>query len=471
MPEEINRYNDLADFYIAVELELDNVNHCGVPLGSLLSRYFTHSFRKNAFNFQVESTLKIIYQIVRYFLLSFFPDKENRKVYKLAAEKKPKYIIAKIDNKQERGNRLFRDLLYKCSPHIFYTTKNNNIDRNISIPIIQYRWGYISFWQIFTIIPKCFRSTNVIHRKLKTRSDIIVPYLEAFLNVFYTTLQLNAWKRFFKKYKPQVVLTDYDRINPEVIMAAKRYGIATVTLVHGIIDKRYGYYPVLADNVFCWGEEQKDYFLAKGIEEKRIKITGNPIAESIAKLSLEEVLSKYKIDSSQDYKFIGLALSMINAEQNSILIKGALDALGEKGFLIVKLHPSDKQQALFTEKFKEYKNVFFSGSISFQEFISVIECCIMQNSGIGNELIVCNVPVLFFNNDGSMVYSSYYPFFKDYFYCSSGEIKDELDMLLNSAEYYQNMQKRQRSILKENIFYKVSQDAADENIMQLGKIA
>ncbi len=469
MPEE-NKYDYLADFYTTVELELNNVNHCGVPLGPLLSRYFIDSFRKNVYKFPIDSALKNIYQIVRYFLLSI-NSKELKKANKLSKERPPKYIIAKIDNGQERGNKLFRDLLDKCSPHILYTRYNRNINRDISIPVIQFEWGYISFPEAFNVVFRCIKSANIVYKKLKKRADITVPYLEVVLNVFFTTLQLNAWERFFKKNKPEAVLTDYDRINPELVLSAIKNNIRTATLVHGIIDKRYGYYPVLADNIFCWGKGQRDFFISKGIDEKRIKITGNPIAEGFQMLPAQDVLLKYNIDNSPGYNIVGLVLSMIEIGQNIDLIKISLDALDEHSFLIVKLHPSDKQQNIFEENFKDHKNIFISSSISFQEFISVIKCCILQNSGTGNELIVCNMPVLFLNNDGSMAHSAYYPFFKDYFYSNTCEIKKELSALLSSTEYYEKMQRDQRNILTENIFYRVGQEAANENATQLKMMA
>ena len=54
-------------------------------------------------------------------------------------------------------------------------------------------------------------------------------------------------------------------------------GIPTYTLVHGTLGPRcIGFYPLLADTVFCWGKIDREKFLAAGVAPERAVIAGCP---------------------------------------------------------------------------------------------------------------------------------------------------------------------------------------------------
>ena len=68
---------------------------------------------------------------------------------------------------------------------------------------------------------------------------------------------------------PVAILTDFDRNHlwSVLVMVGRRLGIPTYSLVHGVLnDHAIGFVPVVADKVFCWGEIDRQKFLAAGTD-------------------------------------------------------------------------------------------------------------------------------------------------------------------------------------------------------------
>ena len=84
---------------------------------------------------------------------------------------------------------------------------------------------------------------------------------------------------FLRRAEPAAVLTEYDRngLWAPLVLAARTLGIPTYTLVHGTLGERCnGFYPLLADTVFCWGKIDQEKFLAAGVAPERTQIGGCP---------------------------------------------------------------------------------------------------------------------------------------------------------------------------------------------------
>lgn len=93
------------------------------------------------------------------------------------------------------------------------------------------------------------------------------------LNLVLASQRVAGFSEFLKRSRPSVVVTEYDRNHlwSCLVLAANRLGIRTVTLVHGVMEQdAFGFSPVLADTILCWGEFDRAKLLAAGERPRRL---------------------------------------------------------------------------------------------------------------------------------------------------------------------------------------------------------
>lgn len=215
-------------------------------------------------------------------------------------------------------------------------------------------------------------------------------------------IQLNrlmTWEKFFKE-SPSIHLLvgDYDRGNESaaVYLVAKKLGLKNIVLQHGVINPPYGYFPLIADKVFVWGEIQQQQYMKMHTDEKRIVVTGTPIVERM------EILKEKRADLEKEYgltpgkKNVVLGINPIKFEYNEELIRvfaETLHQLNKEDYdFYIKLHPSQKEEQYnFIQQIPGLS--FWKKEIHHRDFFVVCDVLITHNSGIANEAIFYEVPV------------------------------------------------------------------------------
>ncbi len=84
---------------------------------------------------------------------------------------------------------------------------------------------------------------------------------------------------FLEAHRPSVILTEYDRNSlwSCLVLAARKLGIPSLTLVHGVIERdAFGFSPVLADHMLCWGELDRAKLVDAGEASSRVTVAGCP---------------------------------------------------------------------------------------------------------------------------------------------------------------------------------------------------
>lgn len=194
---------------------------------------------------------------------------------------------------------------------------------------------------------------------------------------------------------PKVVVVEFDRnsIVSPLILAANKHKIPTITLVHGVINN-YGFAPVLADKVFCFGEIQKQQLLRQGVPARQIVITGT----SIVDFNPDSGINERKAHSPF---VLCLGISPFGKDKINYFIEECVKAITKRddAKLLIKLHPSHK-----IEDFKHYEaeniHVLSSTSIKNADLFCDIDLLIVHNSGLGVEAAMAGVPVAVFDIPG-----------------------------------------------------------------------
>ena len=147
---------------------------------------------------------------------------------------------------------------------------------------------------------------------------------------------------FLEAHRPSVILTEYDRNRRWscLVLAARKLGIPSVTLVHGVIERdAFGFSPVLADYILCWGELDRATLVGAGEAPSRVAVAGCPrLSRDLPSPSLE---GRRRLGIDQDGPVAMLATSpqSVRLELAEAFCRAIEQLPGISG--VVRLHPSE----------------------------------------------------------------------------------------------------------------------------------
>lgn len=127
------------------------------------------------------------------------------------------------------------------------------------------------------------------------------------------------------------IASDQHRIGRLAVAVARKMGIKSVVVQHGMPQARVGYLPVVADHIAAWSDASREWFVSGGTDPEKVTVTGNPRIDR---------LSMVAATAPQDFRVL-LALSGGAPGMNEALTRGVLEALRDLpgAALTVKLHP------------------------------------------------------------------------------------------------------------------------------------
>ncbi len=129
-------------------------------------------------------------------------------------------------------------------------------------------------------------------------------------------------------------------------------GIPSICLQHGILMGEEAFIPVFSSHMGVYGEYEKSWFMARGLEEHRIAVTGHPRYDEIftsERLSNDSFDEEYGLDPSKITLLFATG-PRIDAEKTVTLITELV--AGGEFQLIIKPHPwelSKKLISLYTD--------------------------------------------------------------------------------------------------------------------------
>jgi|TARA_R110000737_G_scaffold296970_2_gene303616 hypothetical protein len=438
--------NDLADKLIIIEESLNELHFKGVPIGHLLSKFNENIYR----GIPIPGRWGLILSLIKFLFT-------GRKIKKPEVRNNETLVLlSKISNKPQ------------CNALIDPLKKELKDKALLYSPLIAEN----------EIEPYVFikRNTSLIRKEVKTfiekhKDEILTIYSDRGINVDSTLLSFSLWTQlialtnwiaFFDCFTFNKIIVDFDRdyINAPLVLAAKHHKIQTVTLVHGVINPPYGYYPIIADEIWMWGDHQKKQMIESGLEENKIRIVGNPIVRKLEK-NRENYLSK---------STIGIALGNVGKTINDSLLRHVLNlkALQYDFQWIIKLHPSMKKEGYLCSYESEKVELKSFVEISNESLFNQIDFLILGNSGLGYEALINDIPLLVYlanenskENDHIMI---------KYGNCPQINNPHELDLVLTriaTESDYKSKLMRQETPFLTSIFYKTGRDSTNEILKQL----
>lgn len=163
----------------------------------------------------------------------------------------------------------------------------------------------------------------------------------------YLAAERLAVERFIEATQAEAVAiaSDQHRLGRLVAAAARRRGVRSVVLQHGLPQSPIGYLPVVADAVAAWSAASAAWFVDRGTDPARIVVTGNPRLDGGSRVSAPR---------SRGARVL-LALSPTAPATNAALVRDVLAATARMtdAELTVKLHPGQSDWSFVASLVRE----------------------------------------------------------------------------------------------------------------------
>ncbi|WP_420386064.1 hypothetical protein [Roseivirga sp.] len=203
--------------------------------------------------------------------------------------------------------------------------------------------------------------------------------------IFRMLMAFKFWQDTFKNSKVRFILvdTDHTQFAIPLLSAANSLNIESVTLQHGSLDHTLSYYPVIANEMWCWGAQSERVLLRAGLEKSRCIKVGNPVA-------------KVNKETGRSYKkVIGFAFSGTHLEQTEKVVFENILSIPELSDyqFILKLRPSLKPSEWMLNLPRVTVFETGKGANTNIDFLKLVDIVIVSISSFGFEAIAGGVPL------------------------------------------------------------------------------
>lgn len=355
---------------ILFEKTLNNYSYRNeVASGQLMSHSLNRWFR----NQQFISFFGFLKNIVWIFYISFKKNMilSNRRLYLLP-------------NNEERTKRLFNPIQdIEDNEYSQFTIINNFYKGSNWLCLFK------SIYGILSSLPKFYKQLSLT----KKQYPIKKPVTSLVFMYILQCLKYDIAKDKIKRIGVKSILVDLDRsvFGAPIVLAAKNLGITNATLVHGSVLPPFLYVPVIADNIFCWGEFHKTLFSS---------FSTNPVNYiNSGSLASKKVVEKsYSIDL-KNLTFVSQNFSS-NEQYDVIKRLGKISKnLNEYGFNVsVKAHPADDYNRMF-QICNESNIVLLDKKVTLEESINLTSVFLIISSTFVFDAIGAGCPVIFYDTN------------------------------------------------------------------------
>ena len=206
---------------------------------------------------------------------------------------------------------------------------------------------------------------------------------------------------FLEAHHPSVILTEYDRnrLWSCLVLAARKLGIPSLTLVHGVIERdAFGFSPVLADHILCWGELDRAKLIDAGEAPSTVTVAGCPrLNRHLPSPSLEG-RRRLGIDHDGPVAMLATSPESTRFELAEAFCTAIEQLPGMSG--VVRLHPSEDLTSYQTMIVRHPTISFVeNGRASSDEALAATDVVVVRASGFGSDALVKRKPVVVLSPD------------------------------------------------------------------------
>jgi hypothetical protein len=188
------------------------------------------------------------------------------------------------------------------------------------------------------------------------------------------------------------VLSDHDRsyLWAPLVLSARVLGLPTFTLMHGTFGAQCaGYYPLLADKIFCWGSLQREMLISAGAEADRMIVAGCPRLTRELALSSKEAKAKSGLDPEKLMVMLATAPYRLDLRHQLVEVFCLAVQRVKMCTAVVRLHSSEKLEH-YAEIALRFPAVRFmlNDESSVDDALAAADVVVVHSSGFGSDALV-----------------------------------------------------------------------------------
>jgi hypothetical protein len=453
-----------------IEDELNSIKFKNIPLGGTLSEYYRFIYLNEVYS--AYFFMKVLYLtlslFIKLFIKSLFQQGEKISLHS-------NILFTKIAFRKHLNSLIDPLIIYFKDRSIVFIgkkEKNRHISKVETIDLPQYSIDITNLNRREDILLIFLVYIRISIKLIKYKFKYSFKLLSILYGQYILLKQLRRvsyWTYTLKNAGIRLVVTEYDRYDfvVPIILCANYYNIKTITLVHGVINPPFGYVPVLAESILCWGEEQKKQLIDMGVPVEKIKIVGCPFIDS--KLEFKKNDIKLKYGFLNNYCIV-LAVNPMATQNIKTMIEILFKAVEKKDNVkgIIKLHPSQLKNT-YLDYTKDKRNIVIlqADEITNEEVFAMADLVCIHNSGFGNEALLKGIPVAVFNilvsnlgNGKILIDKAKCPQISNY-----KELSELTDRLINDPRYSSELINNSKELLH-NLYFAIG-DEATSNIKKV----
>ncbi|WP_310829674.1 CDP-glycerol glycerophosphotransferase family protein [Paenibacillus pedocola] len=232
-------------------------------------------------------------------------------------------------------------------------------------------------------------------------------------------------------------------------------GIPSICLQHGILMGEEAFIPVFSSHVGVYGEYEKRWFMARGLEENRIAVTGHPRYDEIftsERLSNDSFYEEYGLDPNKTTLLLATG-PKLDAQKIAALITELV--AGGEFQLLIKPHPwelSKKLISLYTnlESKTNSVHVIKDRKTDIRDLILNSEGVISSLSTVALEGLLMNKPVFVYHFIQANREYDYYNTLDNYIQHDPAELIQTISLYFSSETERFNYEDVKRKFLQQS---------------------
>ncbi|WP_157783082.1 hypothetical protein [Alkalibacillus haloalkaliphilus] len=289
---------------------------------------------------------------------------------------------------QEQFHRMKSILLLEKS-----NRKRTSNDRTIPIHYLQ---DYMNEPNLENNIQQVNKTTNKIMKSNRHHPLIHPAFKQRLLEQFEIIIKrINESEDFFQKVKPSclVVASTHYPQSRTLVVVARKYGIPTICMQHGIISSEFGYLPKVAQVDAVYGEFEKQWFQSKSVKPNGLEIVGHPrfdLLEKGAGMSKQNFNKKLKLSPKK--KTILIVVRGKNQLNDWRQFITRLNRLGNYN-LVLRDYPNNAKHPLINE----FPNLKSTKGIPLYDVIHHVDTVVVYSSTVALESMLAQKQVFILN--------------------------------------------------------------------------
>jgi hypothetical protein len=422
-----------------LELELNKYSYESLPIGSALSQLFYIELFEGKGNFTFLSLLKDTIADFTYYRRKIKPQygsrvfslPKNSYLFSLISERKHlKEMVIPVADKFIDDEIIILAYSEKILASLSDRYKNTLTLESLS-GINYMEWKH----KHDELLPKW---KKIIHTALKNlpliQSNSIAARLLYHIKV--QTILYESLKILLYDLQPKKIIVEYDRefSTSCLVSAGNHLNIDTVSLLHGVINYKNAYVPLIAKKIIVWGAQQKEILTSFGVPANRIVIDGAP---QLSRIDTQTAIKN-------DKPVVLFASNPCKPDERKLLVNIFCQAVSRNNDIqgIVRIHPSEKLE-FYQEQISQYNNIKFVNNalLSYTESILTPDIICVFNSAFSIDAIINDKPLIVINipsnNNGNTI--ELIEKGKFLYANTAEELDKQIKLLVNNPSFIQNV--------------------------------